>query len=311
MTPQGSSIINADYYRNVIKQIESINSCSMLQEYVDEVFAEIKAEQQAILDQIASLNIYLGLLNPPKSLSALIRWVGNFITAFIDPNVRPILILVAQLSEMVSVLSELKAAISTAADNIRTCSIDIPGLPSISLSNSDESMWSGDFSKPNANLISRVKYNGMPDVVPTGSYVLPTTPLQIASITEDVFYERFRFGQPDADGVVVVSALNMETHLFRPDKFSTKSFTETYNGPVISGVTSGYNNRGKCPVYKSMSSGVRYIPYSSEVVPAKQYEGTSVVGSTTLSFDVFYVITQTEFDEYGTSDGSGGGGGYA
>lgn len=125
MQPQGLPF-NKSHIDALVARINAVTDCSELQQLVNEVFAMLQAEIDGINTQLGLLQPMLDLIKAPTSLSAIISWISNFITAFILPVVKPAMLYVQQITALVAAIAELQAAIQQAADNIKTCSVSIP-----------------------------------------------------------------------------------------------------------------------------------------------------------------------------------------
>ena len=123
MAEDASSIINTEYFTNLKAQIASISVCSELQEFSDEIMAEIQEQIDGINDQLSSILPIHALLSVPTDLGSVISWVQNMITDVITPLYKPYLSYIAQLEAMVTQVTELVSALEAAASSITSCSI--------------------------------------------------------------------------------------------------------------------------------------------------------------------------------------------
>lgn len=127
MQPQGS-IFNTDHINALVDRINATQQCGELQELVNEVYASMQAQLDAIGAQLAALQPLLDLLKVPTSLDAIISWLRNFITAFLGPYVAAYAKYAAQLAAVIIAIEQLTAAIEAAARRLTTCSIAVPSL---------------------------------------------------------------------------------------------------------------------------------------------------------------------------------------
>lgn len=134
MVEQDDMIVNTEYFDKMIDRANGAMDCSELNALAKEAMDAIKAQQAAILKQIEALMPILALLHPPTSLTAIIKWVKNFITSFLTPYLQPYKTYVLQLTLMAEKLAELAAAMEAAAKRLTTCKMEISlDLPPITL----------------------------------------------------------------------------------------------------------------------------------------------------------------------------------
>lgn len=126
MQGQGQIPFNKAYFDALSARVNRTTDCSELQALVAEAFASIQAQSDAITAQLAALTPMLALLNVPTSLGAVISWVGNFITSFLQPYLKPQITYAQQLTELAAAIAELTAAIQHAAGNIEFCTVTVP-----------------------------------------------------------------------------------------------------------------------------------------------------------------------------------------
>lgn len=128
MQSQGSQILNTSYFTALTKRAKSINTCSELQDLVSDALASIKAQEEAIQAQLATVTPMLALLNIPTSPNAVVGWVGNYINTMLVPQLKPAISYALQVPELALQVAELTSALKAAAASIPSCSVDIPGL---------------------------------------------------------------------------------------------------------------------------------------------------------------------------------------
>lgn len=121
MQPQGTALVNSDYFTQLTADVNAIDACADLQVLVTNAMATLQAEISGIEGQIAAL---LPLITPPTSLSGVIGWIGRF-TA-------PMLIsyqnYAAQLTQTLAEIATLATAIEHAASRLTNCSITTPAM---------------------------------------------------------------------------------------------------------------------------------------------------------------------------------------
>ena len=128
MTPQGSNLIDVEYFNNMTRAINAASTCEELQALVDESFKSLASTKKAIQEELAKIAPMLALLTPPTSLGAIISWVKTFITSYLTPMVKPYLTYASQLTAMLAQIAALTAAIENAAKRLTSCQIKIPPL---------------------------------------------------------------------------------------------------------------------------------------------------------------------------------------
>lgn len=125
--PQGTGVINPQYYSKMIEQIDAVGNgpgtgaCAEIQLIVNQVSATINAQLAAIRAEIAKL---LPLITPPSSLGSVITWLGHFS----EPLIKQYNDFVADLAATLAQIGELEAAIARAAARLTSCSITIPPM---------------------------------------------------------------------------------------------------------------------------------------------------------------------------------------
>lgn len=121
------AILNTQYYTNLVDRINGVNSCQALQDVTTEALQALSEQQAAITEQMAAIQPMLALLNPPTSLNAIISWIGNFITSFITPAVKPYVTYQAQLVALTAQIAQVVDAIQNAKLKFPNCTITPPG----------------------------------------------------------------------------------------------------------------------------------------------------------------------------------------
>jgi hypothetical protein len=121
MQPQGLALVNTAYFTALTDQVNSINVCSELQEFANDVMATLNANIDALQEQVIQLE---ALLVVPTNLSSVISWI----TAFQAQLILPYTNYATQLAETISAINNLVTAIENAATRIGNCTITIPPI---------------------------------------------------------------------------------------------------------------------------------------------------------------------------------------
>ena len=129
MIPQSSELVNTQYFQSLIDEVNSCPSCAQLQTLALDSLTAIGQQQDAVLEQQALLAPMVALLTPPTSPAAAVTWIQNFITDYLDPQLKPAVNYVAQTTALVAQVTELTAAITNAAAKFESCTVTIPPLP--------------------------------------------------------------------------------------------------------------------------------------------------------------------------------------
>lgn len=134
MIEQGDFIVNTEFFDRMIDRANGVLDCDELNELAKEAIDSVKAQQVAILKQIEDLLPILALLEAPTSLTAIIKWVKNFIKSFLAPYLGPYQTYLAQLTLMAAKMAELIAAFEAAAGRLTVCKVSVDlTIPTIEL----------------------------------------------------------------------------------------------------------------------------------------------------------------------------------
>jgi prefoldin subunit 5 len=129
MNPQGTSIINPQYFSNLVAQIDAINVCADLQTLATTVMADLQAAKNAIEAEIAKLLPGQSLLTMSISdLGSVISFLTNFQSNVLALILGPYTTLVAQLTQLLSQIESVVSAISAAEARIASCTISIAAI---------------------------------------------------------------------------------------------------------------------------------------------------------------------------------------
>jgi len=125
MNPQGSGVINTAYLDSLDKQVDSISSCSELQQFAASSLASLQAQLTAINAQIAALAPIQALLNPPTSPGEAISWIGNYIEHVLTPMYQPSVTSAEQLAALTSRIASLSQKIVSKATSFSQCTVTV------------------------------------------------------------------------------------------------------------------------------------------------------------------------------------------
>lgn len=128
MNPQGSSIINTQYFDKLTQQINSINTCAELQIVVNQAMATFQAQITALEQQLIDLLPAQALLTVPHDLASVITWITGMINMTVGPLYQTYLTYTAQLTALLGAIANLTAAMENAATRIEHCTIVIPPI---------------------------------------------------------------------------------------------------------------------------------------------------------------------------------------
>jgi len=126
MNPQGSSIVNTSQYDSMKKRVESVTSCEQLNSVGTEILDSLKAETDAITEQLEKSMPLLALLDPPTSPTAVIDWIKGLIDNLIAPLAKPAITYPTQIAARAVAVADLIAAINKKASEFQECSITLP-----------------------------------------------------------------------------------------------------------------------------------------------------------------------------------------
>src|SRR5213592_591237 len=122
MNPQGSLPFNAETFAKLAEQIEAASTCSELQALTSEAMGSANALLSGIGAQMAALQPIMALLTAPCANPAqIVTWITDFITAFLQPYVKPMLVLPIQIAQITAAIAQLQSAIDSAASRIGSC----------------------------------------------------------------------------------------------------------------------------------------------------------------------------------------------
>jgi hypothetical protein len=119
MNPQGSSLIDTDYFDKLIAQVDKVASLADLNALTARILPSIEAQTDAITAELAVLTPALGLLTlNPASLPSVITFISDFVTHVLTPQLKPTITYAAQQTATIAKLAELTAAIAAATARV-------------------------------------------------------------------------------------------------------------------------------------------------------------------------------------------------
>lgn len=126
MNPQGSSIINTSQYDSMTKRVESVTSCEQLNSVGTEILDSLKAETDAITDQLDKVAPLIALLTAPTDPAEVIEWIKGLIDNLITPLAKPAITLPLQITARTAAITELVNAINKKASEFQECTLTLP-----------------------------------------------------------------------------------------------------------------------------------------------------------------------------------------
>lgn len=129
MNSQGSLPFNAQTFERLVDQINAVQSCDELQALTTEAMQSANALLAGIGAQMAALQPIMALLTPPSANPAqIVTWITDFVSAFLQPYVKPMLVLPVQIAQITDAIAKLQSAIDAASARIGSCSIELPEI---------------------------------------------------------------------------------------------------------------------------------------------------------------------------------------
>lgn len=138
MIPQGTAVINTAYFDNIIDQLNGLSNleqeaCAYLQQVIEQVFADIEAQIQSLLDKLQKLIPPLEIFPLPQSLQDLITWAEKVAKSIAGPALAAYATVVINITLIATKVAEIQQAIQSVLSNGLNCSPNIPSftMPSI------------------------------------------------------------------------------------------------------------------------------------------------------------------------------------
>lgn len=119
------TVINQDFYDNIVAQIEAIPDCITLQAQADKIIASLQEQLRQAQEQLAKVQPIAKLLDPPTSPDEVIDWINGLIESVIKPLAAPAVTYQLQIVEMVAGIARIVNALQNKADSITNCEINI------------------------------------------------------------------------------------------------------------------------------------------------------------------------------------------
>ena len=127
MQPQGSAY-NGDYIRALTSRLNTALSCQHLEELALEAVPSVQETLLTIAAAEAQVTALQALLKPPTDLPSMITWAGGIISLLVGPQVRPLIDLALQATQVSAELAALTSAIENAKVRFPQCQFTVPGL---------------------------------------------------------------------------------------------------------------------------------------------------------------------------------------
>lgn len=119
--------LNTEYYTNLTKRINGVNSCAALQDVASEALAALAEQQASVTKQIEELAPILALLTPPSAnLGRIVTWITDFINGFLKIQIKPYYAYQIQLVELSTQIAQVMDAINSAKLKFPNCTITPP-----------------------------------------------------------------------------------------------------------------------------------------------------------------------------------------
>jgi CTP synthase (UTP-ammonia lyase) len=115
--------VNTDWVKTVTNEIDQIPDCRALEELIKKVEEMIKAQLEALLQQMADL---LALALPPTNLKKLIKWAKQHCAKYYEMYLK----VVATYAELTKAYADLLSAIEKKLANLK-CNIKMPSINDI------------------------------------------------------------------------------------------------------------------------------------------------------------------------------------
>ena len=142
--PQGSQVFDTTYIDNATKQLDSIDVCKDLQDFMNKEMKDIQDQVNGLESQMKWVKPLMELLTAPEAdLQKIVTWISDFITAYMKPMVAPYITYAQQIQKCVEAVAKLTAAAENAAQRIGSCVLSLPALAVPDVSGAATSTTSG------------------------------------------------------------------------------------------------------------------------------------------------------------------------
>jgi hypothetical protein len=119
--------LNTEYFTSLIAQINLCSSCAELQAVVTQAMDSINEQLAGITTAVGEFEALQVLLEgPAANPDAIVTWITNLITLYLGPQLAAYAKYVAQLAALTAEVAVLTAAITAAASNFESCTVEIP-----------------------------------------------------------------------------------------------------------------------------------------------------------------------------------------
>ena len=121
------------YLDELIKSVDEIDTCEMLQEVYNDIFKFITDQLSSLQGQGESFAILQKLLEIPDSIEKVITWVQDFIQEYLTKVLSPVMKIQADIAILTAKLLYLQDKIKEKLNSLPACRIDFtPDLDQLS-----------------------------------------------------------------------------------------------------------------------------------------------------------------------------------
>ena len=112
------------YLDELIKSVDEIDTCEMLQEVYNDIFKFITEQLSSLQSQGDSYGVLQKLLEIPKSIDDVLGWVTDFIQEYLAKVLGPLVKIQADILLLTGKLLQLQDKIAQKIQSIPACRID-------------------------------------------------------------------------------------------------------------------------------------------------------------------------------------------
>lgn len=142
--PQGSEIFDVEYINNLTKQLDNIDVCKDLQDFMASVMKKIQDQVNGLEEQLAWIKPLAELIiHPEAALQEILNWIIKVIENFFKPMLQPAITMAKQIEACIEAVAKLTAAAENAAQRIGSCVLSLPALAVSDVSGAVTSATSG------------------------------------------------------------------------------------------------------------------------------------------------------------------------
>lgn len=122
---QGSQSINTDHLNKIADQLNAMGdaTCDQIEMMLKHYLTAIEDLIKGIIHNIEGLSAWSVLLEIPHDLGALIKWIKNFITQNISPQIKAAIQYIQQLIGLTRAIARIIAAIAKLGPKVAACAI--------------------------------------------------------------------------------------------------------------------------------------------------------------------------------------------